>query len=124
MENIVYNFNKQILINSANKTFEAILYMLTYENSNYIKNETLKIVDKIKEKGINFEILNKNSYIIFDENDFYPNYEYLKIDYYIKNQIGFSVPKDIYRVDEYPKSEFLLKKDIKKIVFIDNDKNL
>lgn len=124
INNIAYNFNKQILINSANKTFEAVLYLLSYENSKYLKEETLKIIEEIKIKNINTEIINKNSFIIFDENDYYPEYEYLNIDYYIKNQIWFSIPKNIYRIDEYPKSDFLIKKEVKNIIFIDNDNNL
>jgi hypothetical protein len=63
----------------------------------------------------------KDSIVLFDENDIPQNWNISRIDSYIKSAIGWKENIVTYRVDEMPKSEMLLKYNIKDIYFFDTD---
>lgn len=119
IKNVVYNLNRQPAVNSATKTLEAFLYLVSYEKSSFLKERNAKFVEKIKLHKYNTNLLNQ--FIIFDENNSIDSYDFHWVDEYIKNQIWYKVPKNVYRLDKYPDKEFLLNKWIKNIYFFDND---
>lgn len=121
-KNIVYNFNRQATINSATKTFEAMLYTFWYKNSPFFVNKNKEIIKKLSLEKFNKEI--NKSYILFDENNSITAYEYHDIDNYLKWQTWFSIPKNVYRLDKYPDREFLESKNIKNITFFDSDNDI
>lgn len=119
IKNVVLNFNKTINLNSSSKTLESVLYIMAYKKSIFFNKLTSKIVWQIKNKNLNLK--NENNYIILDENNTEKNYNFLKIDDYLKNQIWFKEWKNIYRLDKYPDNVFLLNKNIENIFVFDND---
>lgn len=119
LKNIVYNFNRSLSLNSPSKTLEWVLYLFSYENSDYFKEKTKETLLKLQEE--NYNISNEKHYIIIDENNNKDSYEHLQIDNYLKTQIGIKEQKNIYRLDTYPDENFLLNKDIKNIYVFDND---
>ena len=121
-KNIVYNFNRQPVINSASKTFEAFLYLAAYKKSSYFKTKNSEIISKLWLESFKEDI--NNSFFIFDENNSLANYNYHDIDDYLKWQTGFSIPKNVYRLDKYPDKNFLESKQIKQVVFFDTDNDL
>lgn len=46
-KNIVYNFNRQPVINSASKTLEAFLYLSAYKKSSYFREKNTEIISKL-----------------------------------------------------------------------------
>jgi len=122
LKNIVYNFNRSLSINSPSKTLEWILYLFSYEKSDYFKEKTTEIILKIQKEQYNIQ--NDANYIIIDENNNKETYEHLNIDSYLKTQIWIKDQKNIYRLDTYPDENFLLSKDIKHIYVFDNDNDL
>lgn len=119
LKNVVYNFNRNLSLNSTSKTLEWILYVFAYNNSNYFKEKIKEIISDIQKK--HFDIQNDNNYIIIDENNNNEQYEHLKIDNYLKTQIWMKEQKNVYRLDKYPDEKFLLTKNIKYVYIFDND---
>jgi len=117
--NVVFNLNKNINLNSDSKTFEAVLYIMAYKNSPYFRIENQKIATNLKK--LDLFLKTEKSYIIIDQNNTDNNYNYLQIDDYIKQAIWYKESKNIYRLDKYPNSNFLKNKNIWNIVVFDND---
>lgn len=117
--NIAYNFNRIPAINSISKTLEAGLFLVSWDQTPWLKE---KIIDLWKKTFIQ-ENLNKleKSIVLLDENDIPPNWNISRIDPYVKGSIGWKENVVIYRVDEMPKSKFLLDQGIKDIYFFDTD---
>jgi len=122
LKNIVYNFNKQIKINSSDKTLEASLYIMAYKNSKYFIDKTKELIKKLSLERIQADLQDK--YIIFDENNSTNKYNFHQIDNYLKWQISFWIAKNVYRLDKYPEINFLIQKNIKNISIFDNDNDL
>lgn len=120
--NTIYNFNRNPTPNSIAKTMEAYLLMAAWKNSPYFQEQSTKVQNKIK--ALAFKIQGDKTYFLFDENNSLAPYEHAKIDSYLKTQIGFKEPKNVYRLDKYPTMEFLLQKGIKKVIAFDNDDDL
>ncbi len=117
--NVVYNFNKNPFPNSLAKTFEACLLFGAWKNSPYFQEQSKKI--QINLNALMLKIQGEKTFFLFDENNSFIPYKYTKIDNYIKTQIGYKEPKNIYRLDKYPNIEFLLQKWIKKVIAFDSD---
>gem|GEM_PF-3331776 len=83
--NVVFNLNKNINLNSDSKTFEAVLYIMAYKNSPYFRIENQKIATNLKK--LDLFLKTEKSYIIIDQNNTDNNYNYLQIDDYIKQAI-------------------------------------
>ena len=122
INNLVYNFNRSLIINSTSKTLEAILFLYSYESSDYFKENIKKIVEKINKLKLN--IISNNYYIIIEENNNSENYSYTYINEYIKSQIWQKVAKNIYRIDKYPDKDYLNSKNIETINIFDNDNSI
>lgn len=121
-KNVVYNFNRIPLINSSSKTFEAIIYLLAYQKSPYLQEKTKELISKLDSEKL--LILKEKLYLFFDENNNKETYNHLQIDTYLQNQIWLKESKNIYRIDKYPNKEFIISKDINKIIILDNDKDI
>lgn len=120
-KNVVYNFNRQPYMNSWTKTLEALLFLVSYDNSKYFQNLSKTLRDKISSlKNVDFS----KFYILFDENNSFCNYVFLTINDYLKTQIWMPEPKNVYRLDKYPTTDFLLKKSIKNVIVLDSDKDV
>lgn len=119
IKNIVYNFNRIPAVNSSSKTLEAFLFLFAYDSSPYLKQKVKKVLASLNIWNFSDDI--KNQYIIFDENNSTNNYNYHKINDYLKNQIWFKEPKNVYRLDKFPDEAFLSSKNIDTIFFFDND---
>lgn len=117
--NIVYNFNRIPAINSISKTMEAGLFLVSWDQLPWLRDRIEKLWVDISNK-IDLQILT-TSILLFDENDIAPNWNISHIDPYIKSAIGYKENVVTYRVDEMPKNEFLLNKNIKDIYFFDTD---
>lgn len=122
LKNIVFNFNRSLLLNSTSKTLEAILFLFSYEKSKFFKKSTTKISQKIE--TLNLDIKHENYSIIIEENNNKEKYAHINITDYIKSQIGQKEPKNVYRIDKYPKKEFLETKGITQVVIFDSDNDL
>lgn len=120
--NTVYNFNRNPLPNSLAKTMEAYLLLGAWKNSPYFQEQSQKIQANIG--AIALKIQGDKTFFLFDENNTFIPYEHTKIDNYLKTQIGYKEPKNVYRLDKYPTPEFLLQKGIKKVIAFDNDDDL
>lgn len=121
-KNTIYNFNRNTFPNSIAKTFEAYLLMVAWKNSSYFQEQAKKI--QISIESLNLKIQGDMTFFIFDENNTFVPYEYTKIDTYLKTQIGYKEPKNVYRLDKYPTMDFLLQKGIKKVIAFDNDDDM
>lgn len=119
ISNIAYNFNRIPAINSISKTMEAGLFLVSWEQLPWLRERIEKLWWDLREK-IDLKKLT-TSIVLFDENDIAPNWNISHIDPYIKSAIGYKENVVTYRVDEMPKSEFLLSKNIKDIYFFDTD---
>lgn len=117
--NTIYNFNRNPLPNSLAKTLEAYLLLAAWKNSPYFIEQANKVQENLKTLAL--KIQNDKTFFLFDENNVFIPYEYTKIDTYLKTQIGYKEPKNVYRLDKYPQMDFLLQKGIKKIIAFDND---
>lgn len=117
--NVTYNFNRIPAINSVSKTLEAGLFLVSWDQTLWLKE---KIIDLWKKTFLQ-ENLNKleKSIVLLDENDIAPSWNISRIDPYVKSSIGWKENVVIYRVDEMPKSKFLLDQGIKDIYFFDTD---
>lgn len=69
----------------------------------------------------NTDIQKEYAYFLITQNNLPPPYHLQKIDTYIKDQIQWKQPKTIYRLDLYPDTYFLQKKNIKTVLFFDCD---
>lgn len=120
--NTIYNFNRNPLPNSPAKTLEAYLLLGAWKNSSYFQEQGDKIRKSIESLAL--KIQGNKTFFLFDENNSFVPYEHTKIDKYLKTQIGYKEPKNVYRLDKYPSMEFLLQKGIKKVIVFDNDNDL
>jgi uncharacterized membrane protein YgcG len=120
--NTVYNFNRNPIPNSIAKTMEAYLLLASWKNSPYFQEQSEKVQTNIR--ALAFKIQGDRTFFLFDENNTLCPYEHAKIDNYLKTQIGFKEPKNVYRLDKYPTMEFLLQKGIKKVIALDTDNDL
>ncbi len=119
VKNIAYNFNRVPAVNSISKSLEAGLFLVSWTHISWLKEKinTLWVSLKTKTDISKF----KDSIILLDENDIPQNWNISRIDPYIKSAIGWKENIVTYRVDEMPKSELLLKQNIKDIYFFDTD---
>lgn len=120
--NTVYNFNRNPIPNSIAKTMEAYFLLASWKNSPYFQEQSEKVQTNIRARA--FKIQGDKTFFLFDENNTLCPYEHAKIDNYLKTQIGFKEPKNVYRLDKYPTMEFLLQKGIKKVIALDSDNDL
>lgn len=119
--NVAISLNRRIWINFSEKTFEATLIMLMYDKSNFLKRKVKEIVDRIKSEQL--LIFWEKLYILIDENNSSSKYEHFWIDSYLKTQIWFKESKNVYRLDKYPDTDFLVSKNIENVFSFDSDSN-
>lgn len=117
LKNTIYNFNRNPLINSFSKTLEAMLYVSSFKNSEYLNKKTQEISEKIWKIDLDFS----DFFLLIDENNNNESYFHLNIDSYLKAQIWMKETKNIYRVDKYPTKDFVVSKGISNVLFFDND---
>lgn len=122
INNLVYSLIRQPTINSYSKTFEALLLMVSFDKSLYFQQLAKPLIDKVKVKISS--IKSDDTYIIMDENNSYHRFNFLNISSYLKTQIWMSEDKITYRIDKYPKKDFIESKWIKNIVILDNDNDV
>jgi len=122
LKNIVFSFNRKMWVNYEEKTFEASLLLLLYANSEFLQNKTKNLAQKIITRNLDIDY--SKIYMIIDENNSNSNYDHTKIDNYLKTQIWFNTPKNVYRLDKYPDVEFLNIKWIDNVIVFDNDRDL
>jgi hypothetical protein len=96
--------------------------MFLYAKSSFLQTSIQAIVEKIKQEQL--LIVPEKLFILIDENNDTSSYNHFSIDNYLKTQIGFHTPKNIYRLDKYPDISFLEKKEIEMVVAFDSDNDV